>query len=489
MADINIDGVVTWLKNWFYDKTEVTQELNAKVNVAQGSGEANKVLATDSGGNVTTEAKNNHSHGSVTSDGKIGSTSGKIITTGTDGSLQASDSITKSLISDFSHSHGNITNDGKVGTNANYFVYTTTSGAVTSKQKIGNINTDGKIGSTANLPLITTTNGVVTTGSFGTTANTFCQGNDSRLSDARTPTAHNQATSTITNSEAYNNIKSGESSTLTLTSQKLINDAINTKIGQLSQIKALEMVSTLPTASASTMGVLYVINESNKINFYYTENTGTSASPVYAWHKMDTDILDELIVNWSDVQNKPSEFTPSSHTHGNLQNDGTILNANGTLNVGGIVATDNTTGQLVGYNTLQSFRIKDPYAHSNIGSSADDTQQTINGLIDTALGTKITKSSSATGLLRDDGTVDTTTYLSSLPSHNHNTSLLSDTGDLKILVGNNNVANLGYWLNSNMGYKTDDVDWSYSSNGFTNGVKLVSKSDNANGRITLHLKS
>ncbi len=62
----------------------------------------------------------------------------------------------------------------------------------------GNINNAGAIGSTANLPLITTTSGVITVGSFGSTANTFCQGNDSRLSDARTPTAHNHSASEIT---------------------------------------------------------------------------------------------------------------------------------------------------------------------------------------------------------------------------------------------------------------------------------------------------
>ena len=54
----------------------------------------------------------------------------------------------------------------------------------------GNLTNDGKIGSTANLPLITGTGGAVQAGSFGTQANTFCQGNDSRLSNARTPTAH-----------------------------------------------------------------------------------------------------------------------------------------------------------------------------------------------------------------------------------------------------------------------------------------------------------
>lgn len=46
----------------------------------------------------------------------------------------------------------------------------------------GNLTNAGAIGSTSGLPIITTTSGVLTTGSFGTTAGTFCQGNDSRLS-------------------------------------------------------------------------------------------------------------------------------------------------------------------------------------------------------------------------------------------------------------------------------------------------------------------
>lgn len=62
----------------------------------------------------------------------------------------------------------------------------------------GDITNTGAIGSTANKPLITTTNGKITTGSFGTTENTFCQGNDSRLSDARTPTTHTHTKIQIT---------------------------------------------------------------------------------------------------------------------------------------------------------------------------------------------------------------------------------------------------------------------------------------------------
>jgi hypothetical protein len=45
------------------------------------------------------------------------------------------------------------------------------------------------VGTTANLPLKTGTNGVVEAGSFGTSAGSFCEGNDARLSDARTPSS------------------------------------------------------------------------------------------------------------------------------------------------------------------------------------------------------------------------------------------------------------------------------------------------------------
>ena len=45
----------------------------------------------------------------------------------------------------------------------------------------GNLSNDGKIGTTANIPLITGTDGVVQAGSFGTNANEFAEGNDSRF--------------------------------------------------------------------------------------------------------------------------------------------------------------------------------------------------------------------------------------------------------------------------------------------------------------------
>jgi hypothetical protein len=79
----------------------------------------------------------------------------------------------------------------------------------------GNITNAGAIGSTSGLPIITTTSGVLTTGSFGTSSGTFCQGNDSRLSDNRTPTDDS-----VTYAKVATNLKSSAtiSSTVNLSS-------------------------------------------------------------------------------------------------------------------------------------------------------------------------------------------------------------------------------------------------------------------------------
>lgn len=56
-----------------------------------------------------------------------------------------------------------------------------------TSHKHGYITNEGTIGSAANLPIITEASGKLTTGSFGSNAYTFCEGNDPRLSDPRIP--------------------------------------------------------------------------------------------------------------------------------------------------------------------------------------------------------------------------------------------------------------------------------------------------------------
>lgn len=63
-------------------------------------------------------------------------------------------------------------------------------GAAPSVHTHGNLTSDGRLGTTAGRPVITGTGGAVTVGNFGTNAGQYCEGNDSRLSNARTPTAH-----------------------------------------------------------------------------------------------------------------------------------------------------------------------------------------------------------------------------------------------------------------------------------------------------------
>ena len=118
---------------------------------------------------------------------------------------------------------------------------------------------------------------------YGNTASTVTEGNDPRLSDARTPLSH-------------------------------IHGNINNN-GELS------------TASA-----LVVTNANKEIT------TGVTFSPVTAQTEEPTFLRQDgawavpnYALTWDDVQDKPSTFTPTSHTHGKITNNGYIqdeLNSN-----------------------------------------------------------------------------------------------------------------------------------------------------------------
>lgn len=361
MADVNIDGIVTWLKNWFYDKSDVDTIANSKANLNQG--QANKNVVTNGSGEITVEDK-------------------PVIPT--DVSNLTDNNNTQ--FTPKSHTHGQITNDGKI-----------TSTAVTVASGDNIVITDAS-------------------------------------DSSKVKRVANLLGSHIKDSSAYTHIGTSANAT-----QSTINNAIDTAISNLSSIQAIQIVTTLPTASSSTMGKLYIISENSKVNVYYTEQSGSS----YSWHKMDTDILDELSIDWSDITNKPTiptdvseltddlnkPFTPKSHSHGDLTNDGKITTTTAQIALNDyIVITDTSdSSKIKRVTNLLASHMQDTSAHSNIGTNAYATQYAINGAIDTAIGTK--------------------------------------------------------------GALSDDVDWTYNLNGFTNGVKLVSKTDNANGRITLHLKT
>jgi hypothetical protein len=101
----------------------------------------------------------------------------------------------------------------------------------------GNITNAGAIGSTAILPIITGTSGVLQAGSFGTTEGSFCQGNDFRLSDARTPTSHTHPFGTTAGTFAQGN------------DSRFLNIS--------GSITGISVVATLP--ATPTASILYIV--------------------------------------------------------------------------------------------------------------------------------------------------------------------------------------------------------------------------------------
>lgn len=137
-----------------------------------------------------------HSHGSVTSDGKIGSTAGLPVVTGAAGVLttglfgsesgtfcEGNDARITGARTPTAHASSHASGGADE-------ILPSSIGAAADSHPHGQISSVGAIGTTSGLPIITTTAGVLTTGVFGSSGGTFCQGNDSRLSDSRTPTAH-----------------------------------------------------------------------------------------------------------------------------------------------------------------------------------------------------------------------------------------------------------------------------------------------------------
>ena len=118
------------------------------------------------------------------------------------------------------------------------------------------------------------------------------------------------------NGASYTNISNSLTNAST---QQDINSALNTKIGTLMGVDWHVVVSSLPTASASTMGKLYLVAISGSGDNNFKEYVTVEQSGAYSWEKLGEISGSGLSVDWSDITNKPSSFTPSTHTHSKSQ--------------------------------------------------------------------------------------------------------------------------------------------------------------------------
>lgn len=196
---------------------------------------------------------------------------------------------------------------------------------------------------------------------------------------------HTHSSSDVVESNALTHIGTSANTT-----QSAINSKLDTIVGNLTGADIIKIVTTLPTASASTMNALYLLRSNSQYDIYITvENSGS-----YAWEKLDDDVLSDLSIDWSDINNIPSTFTPSTHTHGQITNDGKITSTAVTVASGdNIVITDASDSSIVKrVATILSTHMEHSSALANIGTSANATQSTINTNINTKLGAKAEKS-------------------------------------------------------------------------------------------------
>lgn len=182
---------------------------------------------------------------------------------------------------------------------------------------------------------------------------------------------------------------------------------VETAISNLQNFKFIEIGTSKPaTASADTMGKLYIVSETvnnvAQVNVYYTKATTTGSTTTYSWEELDTNILDSLTVNWSDVQGKPSSFTPASHTHGGINNNGELTTSELSFNSNDMpLIVDVSDNNKIRKGSIGSGKVKNAASSNwtNIKSDigANETQAYVNnyintkfGTVDTAIGNRVT---------------------------------------------------------------------------------------------------
>jgi hypothetical protein len=267
---------------------------------------------------------------------------------------QGNDSRLSDARTPTSHVHGNITNAGAIGSTSGLPVITTTSGVLTvgafgvsagqfcqgndarlsdartpTSHAHGNITNVGAIGVTSGLPIITTTSGVLTAGAFGTSAGQFCQGNDSRLADARTPTSH-----------VHGNITNA--------------GVIGSTSGQVVVTTTGGLVTTTATISATTQvsGLATVATSGSYADLLSIPSTFTPAS-----HTQDISTVNGLQTaldgkQASTVTLAPPQITANQNNYAPGSCDVLVLTADAARNITGFTpATAGSSGFLTIINT------------------------------------------------------------------------------------------------------------------------------------------
>ena len=259
------------------------------------------------------------------------------------------------------------------------------------------------------------------TGNTGNGISSVTKTGTSGLVDTYTITFTNGNTTTFTvtnGSDATVNIVTSWSATTSdakVPSEKLTKSSLDGKVsksqtsGLLKNDGSVDTNSYLTTGSASSTyqtklvsgtSIKTINNESLLGSGNITIQGGSSVDIVTAWESTPSD------------SKVPSEKLVKDSLDGKLDNalSSTVVSIASSDNI--LVTDYSDSNKVKRVANILASQVKDSTAHSNIGSSASDTQASINSSIDTALSNKVSKSSTS-GLLKNDGSVDTSSYITS----------------------------------------------------------------------------
>lgn len=295
-------------------------------------------------------------------------------------------SITKSQISDFpttmtpaSHTHGNITNGGAIGSTADYAVYTTTSGKLTAGSlAVTSPTADGT--AAAFIDTISQDSKGKITATKKTISITKSQISDFPTSMTPTSHTHGNITNTGTLSTASVAVVTDSNKKIT-TADLAVSDPTANGSGltfiatasQNGQGKITITKQTVQTASTEQAGVVQLgvsggaaTYEHNHSGVYKPIQTavsspaadGTAAAFIDSISQNTNGVISvtkkTVSITKSQISDFPTSMTPTSHSHGNIANGGTL----GTASVA--VVTDGNKKI-----TTSDLTVSDPTANGN----------------------------------------------------------------------------------------------------------------------------
>ena len=262
-----------------------------------------------------------------------------------DGKADTSDIPDVSDVIRTSNTAGLVKNDGTIDTTTYLTEHQSLTNYIQKSQTNGLVKNDGTIDTTTYLTTHQDISGKANSADLATVATSGSYLDLSNVPETFAPSSHEHSSADVKDSNAHANLGTSANAT-----QSAINTAIDTKIGTLLSVELVQVASTRPTASSSTMNKLYLVPEEDAETddayeiFVTVEDDGS-----YSWEKVDSTRIDLTgYVTTSDSRLSDAR-TPTAHTHGNISNDGKVGTESGKILVtgtGGAVTTSTTIDEM-----------------------------------------------------------------------------------------------------------------------------------------------